>query len=98
MSGDLSDVAAAVEDESSFIVFLQALAADRLRGVELALEESPSPWGPSPTGWEHGTIEGFLDAAAAWSLDSRNSGHPDSWPSNPWRRCAEILLAAKSYE
>ena len=98
MSGDLLDLAAAVEDESSFVVFLQGLAADCSRGVEMAVEESPSPWGPSPTGWEHGTIGGFLDAAAARSIDSRNSGQSDLCPSNPWRRCAEILLAAKSYE
>jgi len=42
-------------------------------------------------GWENGTIEAFLDAAAAWATASKNGLEFYRKPDNPWKRCADII-------
>ncbi|MEQ1700791.1 MAG: hypothetical protein ABMA25_11820, partial [Ilumatobacteraceae bacterium] len=82
-----------VVDEATFLEFLAALAMDRHDEVT---KESPSPssspWGPGPNGWEHGTIENYLDAAASWGAEGIGIV-ADNSATNPWQRCAEILWA-----
>ncbi|MBF2973102.1 hypothetical protein HKT52_26525, partial [Pseudomonas aeruginosa] len=56
------------------------------------------PFGPSPLGWENGSIGGFLDAAATWGEDSRDGLPGYSRPENAWRRAAQLMLAGKFYE
>lgn len=65
-----------------------------------ALEKiSPSsPYGPEAREWENTTIERFFDTAVRWARDSVNGNPFYTKPDNPWRRCADILYAAKGYE
>ena len=58
----------------------------------------PNTFGPSPLGWENGSIGGFLDAAATWGEDSRDGLPGYSRPENAWRRAAQLMLAGKFYE
>ncbi len=87
-----------VVDERTFIEFLRALAADRKDETAKEREQPSSPYGPSPNGWENGTIENFLHAASAWATASINGLPSLPRSTNPWRRCAEILYAGKIYE
>jgi hypothetical protein len=85
----------AVSDEASFLRFVQALGADFADDQREAARGGGTPYGPGPRGWENGSIEAFLDAAAAWAESS-----PGKFPiaQNSWRRCADILYAGKFYE
>jgi len=97
MSNDLQAKLAAVRDEKSFVAFVAALAGDRAEEVKKEKVEPSSPFGPGANGWENGSIETFLEAAAAWADDFSES--PRYQPAeNPWKRCAEILFAGKGYE
>lgn len=55
----------------------------------------------NPGGWENPSLPAYLEAMAAWVQDMppafRNLGVECS-EQQPWRLCAEILLAAKIYE
>lgn len=86
-----------VQDERTFLTFLSALAADRAGEVLDDDARPPPSWGPGLNGWEHSTIEAFLEAAVAWVADSTAAGSHDV-ATNPWRRCADILYAGKIYE
>ena len=44
------------------------------------------------------SIEAFLGAAHAWGRDSARGARSMSPMSNPWKRCADILLMGKLYE
>ena len=97
MKEDLDGKLEAVVDRDSFLAFVKALAADR--EAEVAKEkDSPSPpRGAGVNGWEHGTIEGYLEAAVAYAEDSR--GTPLEMPAEPsWRAFATFLYRGKSYE
>ena len=83
----------AVCDEESFVAFVIALAADREE--EAAKEKSHQP---SIYPWQNGTIEAFLDCAAAWAEASKRGLPYYEKPQNPWKRCADILYAGKIYE
>ncbi|RYD19068.1 MAG: hypothetical protein EOP88_20350 [Verrucomicrobiaceae bacterium] len=98
MSADLFQLAENAIDEASFIEFLSALAQDREdENAKEAIAPS-SPYGAGANGWENGTIEAFLGAAAAWAQGSIDGLPLYQKPSNPWRRCADILLMGKLYE
>ena len=88
------NIASRVQDERSFLEFLEALAGDRQNEVKNEKVKPTSPYGPGANGWENGTIEAFLDAAAAWgkATTGRNPA------GNAWQRCAQILSAGKFYE
>ena len=72
MPSDLQSKLEAVCDEETFIAFVTALAADREEEVAKEKETPSSPYGPGANGWENGSIEAFLDAAAAWATASKN--------------------------
>ncbi|MDF5867469.1 hypothetical protein P4115_08095 [Pseudomonas aeruginosa] len=55
MATDLYALAEQVEDEAGFLHFLAALAAD-WEDRRLAAANPPKPFGPSPLGWENGSI------------------------------------------
>lgn len=86
-----------VKDEKSFVEFLFVLAANRADEVAKEREKPSAPYGPGHNGWENGSIEGFLEAAASWAIASARKPQLNE-PPNPWRRVAEILLAGKFYE
>ncbi|PBW54056.1 hypothetical protein CJU07_23810 [Pseudomonas aeruginosa] len=98
MATDLYALAEQVEDEAGFLRFLAALAADWEEDRRFAAANPPKPFGPSPLGWENGSIGGFLDAAATWGEDSRDGLPGYSRPENAWRRAAQLMLAGKFYE
>ena len=97
MAASLQSKLDAVHDEDSFVAFVSALAADRADEVNKEKASPSSPYGPGANGWENATIEAYLESAAAWAEDWKESPqyHP---PANPWKRCAEILYAGKGYE
>ena len=94
---DLHEVADAVSDEASFVLFLEALAADWEDEREKEAVQPSSPYGPGANGWENGTIGAFLERAAAWAQDSKHLRVHER-TANPWQLCAQILLAGKGYE
>lgn len=98
MSMNLDELLKTVDDEQSFIGFIEALGMD-FAEERLLEETSPSsPYGSGALGWENGSIDTFLDAAAAWATASSRSSPVSASRPNVWQRCAEILLAGKFYE
>ncbi|MEZ4222502.1 MAG: hypothetical protein R3B13_16300 [Polyangiaceae bacterium] len=95
---DLRALADAVTDESSFLRFVAALAADWEDEREKERANPSSPYGPGANGWQNGSISAFLDAANAWGASTRAGTQFYTPPENPWCRCAHILLAGKFYE
>jgi hypothetical protein len=98
MKSDLQSKLDAVCDEGTFLALVAALAADREDEVAKEKASPSSPYGPGANGWENGTIEAFLDAAAAWATASQNGLKGYTKSDNPWKRCADILHAGKFYE
>jgi hypothetical protein len=96
----LDELRESVCDEESFRQFLFALAWDREDSTAKERVKPSSPYGPDANGWENTTIDRFLFAAVGWARASEK-GLPLTHyepPSNPWRRCADILYAGKGYE
>jgi hypothetical protein len=98
MTLDLQNLADGVDDEKSFIAFLDALAADWGNEQEKEVKEPSSPYGPGANGWENGSIGAFLGAAAGWGTASISGLKFYEKPENPWRRAAQILYMGKIYE
>ena len=98
MPTDLQSKLDAVCDEGTFTAFLEALTADREDEVRKEKASPSSPYGPGANGWENGTIEAFLGAAVAWATTSKNGLQFYQKPSNPWKRCADIIYMGKIYE
>ena len=94
----LFEVLQSVRDEDTFLQFLLALRDDRESSIALEKKNASSPYSSDANGWENSTIERFFDTAVRWARDSVNGNPFYTRPDNPWRRCADILYAAKSYE
>src|SRR5258706_13437717 len=96
---NLYEMAEKVDSKESFLRFVEALAED---AAAAHAESDRTPDGKvnlSPSGWENGSIESFLDAMAAWA--TANSGitrKPIVSKHASWRAFAEILHAGKFYE
>lgn len=99
MTDPLDSALDAVVDEPSFIAFLAALAEDWELEREMEKTKPSLPFSPGARGWENGTIGAFLERSAAWA-ESSSAGLPLGYvvPSNPWRRCADIIYMGKIYE
>lgn len=95
-SDDLDELLERVNDEQSFIAFIQALGADF--ALERTMNEPLSPYGLGALGWENGSVDAFFEAAGAWAIDSSRQVGADVASANVWQRCASILLAGKFYE
>lgn len=98
MSINLDELLKTVDDEQSFIRFIEALGMDFAEERSLKETSPLSSYGPGALGWENGSIDTFLDAAAAWATASSRSSPVSASGSNVWQRCAAILLAGKFYE
>ncbi|MFJ4246657.1 hypothetical protein [Pseudomonas sp. NPDC089741] len=98
MSVDLDELLERVTDEQSFIEFVAALGADFSRERAMEKATPSSPYGAGALGWENGSVDMFLDAAAAWAVATSRNTQTDVAVSNVWQRCAAILLAGKFYE
>jgi hypothetical protein len=95
---ELSQALESVHDEETFLQFLLALRDDREASIAKERQTLSSSFGPDANGWENTTIERFFDTAVRWARDSVNGNPFYQKPDNPWRRCADILFAAKGYE
>ena len=95
---NLSAALEKVHDEETFLQFLVAIRDDREASIAEEKLAPSSPYGPDARGWENTTIERFFDTAVRWAHDTENGNPFYTRPENPWRRCAEILFAAISYE
>jgi hypothetical protein len=98
---DLHGLVEAVHDRASFLEFVVALAEDRREEVGLERAAPSPPYSRGARGWENGSIESFLEAAAAWGQavqglkDERAAWFPEA-PS--WRAFARFLYLGKIYE
>ncbi|NBN65928.1 DUF7660 family protein [Pannonibacter tanglangensis] len=83
---DLNEKVNAVETRDDFIEFIGALRRD--------LKSCPDDW-------QNPTLDGFLEALAAWVQDMdgyyQNNSLPVTLLPN-WKNVAEMMLAAKHYE
>lgn len=95
---EVFEVLQSVRDEETFLQFLLALRDDREASIALEKISPSPPYGPEAREWENTTIERFFDTAVRWARDSVNGNPFYTKPDNPWRRCADILYAAKGYE
>ncbi|NBN79331.1 hypothetical protein GWI72_13725 [Microvirga tunisiensis] len=83
---DLNEKVNAVETRDDFIEFIGALRRD--------LKSSPDDW-------QNTTLDGFLEALAAWVQDMDGYYQNNSLPVTlllNWKNVAEMMLAAKHYE
>jgi len=97
MMEELEEKLGAVVDRESFLAFVKALIADREDEVSKEKEKPSGAWGAGANGWEHGTVEGYLEAAVAWAEDSR--GHAWELSAEPsWKVFARFLYSGKTYE
>jgi hypothetical protein len=72
-----------VSDETTFLAFVRALAADRRHALEA---------------WENESIEGFLEAASSWAEDSDFGSKQGLSSASPWKKFAVFLYCGKIYE
>jgi len=95
---DLISAAEAVADEQAFIRLLQLMARDR-QDEQQKESARPSPtYSAGANGWQNGSIEGFLDAAAAWAEATSRTTNVGAEASDAWRRAAMIIVAGAFYE
>jgi len=87
-----------VEDERSFLAFVEALYEDRRLDAEAERSSPSSPYGPTGRGWENVTVESFLQAAHAWAIDSKFGATQGLGTASPWRKFAVFLYCGKIYE
>jgi hypothetical protein len=73
----------AVNDEATFLAFVQALAADRQQDAE---------------GWENDSIEDFLESASSWAEDSNFGSRQGLSSVSLWKKFAVLLYCGKIYE
>lgn len=89
---DLDELVETVHSEETFIQFVQAMAYDFALHSQIEKSKPSPPYSTGALGWENGTVDTVLDAAAACAEDATSAA------TNPWQRCAEILLGGKFYE
>ncbi|WFD11937.1 DUF7660 family protein [Tepidibacter hydrothermalis] len=84
----LFELLSEVEDEDTFIDFIEALTKDRIN----------SRYNKTNDEWQNNTIEDFLDSACSWGKCSKNGLEFYKKPNNQWKRCAQIIYMGKIYE
>lgn len=72
-----------VNDEATFLAFVQALIADRRENAEH---------------WENRSIEDFLEAASVWAEDSAFGSQQGLSLTSTWQKFATFLYLGKIYE
>jgi hypothetical protein len=95
---DLDNLLEMVFDEKSFLNFVQALGEDFHEEKQIVKDSPSSPYSNGQLGWENGSIDTMLDAAAAWGNSTLMNPSNNTSSKNPWYRCAHILYAGKFYE
>ena len=94
MKIELHEMIEEVNDEKSFLKFVEALTEDR------SLEDSKSVdlCGRGSRGWENHSIEDFLEAAHAWAESTNVGASQGMSEDSPWKRFAAFLYCGKIYE
>jgi hypothetical protein len=87
-----------VEDETSFLKFVEALRQDRETEVAAQRTTGTDPFGRGPNGWENHTIESFLEAALSWAKSTGLGETQGLKDENPWKKFAVFLYCGKIYE
>lgn len=87
-----------VTDQESFVVFVRALAQDRVTATESEAKNPAPPYGADAGGWENKSIEAFLEAALAWAEDSNFGATQGLTTASLWRKFAMFLYCGKIYE
>ena len=87
-----------VTDQESFLVFVSALAQDRVSAARAETQDPAPPYGADAGGWENKSIETFLDAAVAWAEDSNFGATQGLATASLWRKFAVFLYCGKIYE
>jgi hypothetical protein len=95
---DLIAAAEEVADERAFIRLLQMMALDRQDEQEKEAARASPPYSAGANGWENGSIEAFLGAAAAWAEATPHSSDVEAGAPEIWRRAAKIIVAGAFYE
>ncbi len=96
MPRDLDALLLTVRDEESFREFIAALAGDYSEEREIEAANPSNSYSAGALGWEHGSIDGYLGAAAACGAN-RPSPHSDAVES-AWFLAAAAMYAGKYYE
>ncbi|MFJ3099551.1 DUF7660 family protein [Streptomyces hydrogenans] len=84
--GDIRRIAQGIETREDLAEFLR-LAVDDLKG--------------NPQAWENDSLESFLAAWSAWTLDCPGwfAAHGEPVPDAPdWKLIGQMVLAARVYE
>ena len=95
MNKELHKILEEVNDETSFLIFVDALCKNRQIAV---IEQQKDDCFYNHHGWENDTIESFLEAAKAWAIDSKFGTNQGLSDSSPWKKCAAFLYSGKIYE
>ncbi|QNH10991.1 hypothetical protein [Xanthomonas sp. SI] len=90
---ELLNAFSTVDDETSFIQFVELLAADRKLSESLSVTHDGFQGA-----WANQSIADFLRAASAWATDSEFGVRPGPKPTNPWKLFATFLWAGRGYE
>lgn len=98
MPQDLDSLLKQVKDEASFIAFINALASDFEEELEIERSKPSTPYSSGALGWQNGSIDAMLGAAAAWGHSTSLNPSNRRTEQNAWYRCAHILYAGKFYE
>lgn len=93
-----SELLELVCDKDSFIRFLIALSKERKMADELLKAEPQKYRYTSVIGWENGSIDTYLDAAAAWLEDNWEIFQSEGRSEISWRLMAGVFYAGKIYE
>jgi predicted Ser/Thr protein kinase len=99
-SDDVWTALNAVNDQETFLFFVRELIEDRKHEVAREKVTPSMRYGPGVNGWENGSIESFLDAAAGWAEDTEfgQTGGPSLKKEDMWPRFAQFLYSGKVYE
>lgn len=98
MDEKLQELLELVDNEESFVRFIDGLSQDWYDSEAKEIETPSSPYGRRHNGWENGTIGSYLESAATWADASKNGLEFYKKPDNPWRRAADIIYMGKIYE
>ncbi|MBC7892005.1 MAG: hypothetical protein H7Y12_07340 [Sphingobacteriaceae bacterium] len=82
-----------VENEATFLVFVEALREERI-----SVEGLPTTQDGFRGEWANSTIVEFLEAAIAWAEDSGFGDSPGPKSGNLWCLFAQFLWAGRGYE
>lgn len=95
---DLIDLLDTVNDEDSFLDFLDAMAEEFAKSQAVEAKVPSPPFSQGAMGWENSRIDTFLDAAIRGAEQTAKLPDWKNKDDNVWRRCAEIIYFGKVYE